>query len=265
MAGKRERISLKRTDKPNLLKRENFELEEEVYDVIEKAKEILDIGSSTETIVTTGEGVELEVEDYAKKLCEVDWRTFILKPLQRRQVDLATVTEKLKEIRNKQVVENVNPEIGNLQKKLLFNGLRGFDLKIVHESLSEDSYSWSHEQQFLSDEEMNKEDQCSEEFSKQKSFKGNLGVSFSGFGAKVGGGYTKTKKTNEQNLKRNSLKTTMAVFRKAVWCRKNLFNVKIGLDSDTKEYIRTNVDKPSFVSDFLGKFGTTVYSGLIKV
>ena len=53
MAGPRKKIDIKRADKPKLLKKEYFELEDEVYDVIERAKEILEIGSNEEITVTT--------------------------------------------------------------------------------------------------------------------------------------------------------------------------------------------------------------------
>ena len=144
MAGQRDRIILKRADKPNLLKREYFELAEDVYDVIEKAREILEIGSNEEIKVTTGEGLELKEEDYDKKLCETEWRMFILKPLPRRQracnahahTMQRALTETMKEIRNKKVVENVDLENCNVQKKLLHGGLRGFHLKIIPDSLT---------------------------------------------------------------------------------------------------------------------------------
>ena len=257
MAGPRKKIDIKRADKPKLLKKEYFELEDEVYDVIERAKEILEIGSNEEITVTTEKGLEIKEEDYDKKLCEIDWKTFILKPLPRRQAKF-TMQQAVKDIKVLKINETENEEISILQKKFLYNGLKGFNLKIVPESLSFESFSWSHEQQFLSDEEMRKEDQSSEEISKNKLFKGDLGASFAGFGGTMGGEYNSASNTKEQHSQRKSRKTSTAVFRRAVWCRRNIFNVRITLDNDTKEYIRHNVEKPSFASDFRKKY---VYSG----
>ena len=191
MAGQRTRIDIKRADAPNNLIRKSFELEEEVYDVIQKAKQTLKIESNEEIEVTTGEGLKLKHEDYAKKLCEVEWRSFILKPLPKIKQAGFTLPQAVSAAVKKNN-ENDNEEIRILQKKFLYNGLKGFDLKIVPESLSSESFSWSHEQQFLSDEEMSKEDQSSEEIAKNKSFKGNLGASFSGVGLKIGGEYNRS-------------------------------------------------------------------------
>ena len=111
-----------------------------------------------------------------------------MKPLPRRgEISLQRVAEMVKNSEDKSLSATEKEEIRIVQKMFLHDGMRGFNLQIVPESFSNKSRSWSYEQQFSSEMEMNKKDQCSEEFSKQKSFKGNLGIGFSGFEAKLGG------------------------------------------------------------------------------
>ena len=151
-------------------------------------------------------------------------------------------------------------EIRVLQQKFSDNGLKGFHVEIVPESLSVERYSFPYVQHFSSEEEMIMEDQTVKEISnaREKYLKGDFGLGFSRFGEiiRFGNISSKAKTKNTDRM------TNTAVYRKAVWCLRNHFRVRMKLDAETKKYIKTNMDKRSFAKDFFKKYGSNVYAGL---
>ena len=80
MSDHKRRFTLKRADKPNLMKRLSFDCDKEVYDVIEKAKEILKIALDEETTVTTDDQTTLQEKDFELRIGDISWKSFILTP-----------------------------------------------------------------------------------------------------------------------------------------------------------------------------------------
>ena len=80
MSDHKRRFTLKRADKPNLMKRLSFDCDKEVYDVIEKAKEILKIAPDEETTVTTDDQTTLQEKDFELRIGDISWKSFILTP-----------------------------------------------------------------------------------------------------------------------------------------------------------------------------------------
>ena len=80
MSDHKRRFTLKRADKPNLIKRLSFDCDKEVYDVIEKAKEILKISPDEETSVTTDDQTNLQEKDFELRIGDISWKSFILTP-----------------------------------------------------------------------------------------------------------------------------------------------------------------------------------------
>ena len=80
MSDHKRRFTLKRADKPNLIKRLSFDCDKEVYDVIEKAKEILKIAPDEETSVTTDDQTTLQEKDFELRIGDISWKSFILTP-----------------------------------------------------------------------------------------------------------------------------------------------------------------------------------------
>ena len=80
MSDHKRRFTIKRADKPNLLKRLSFDCDKEVYDVIEKAKEILKISSDEETTVITDDKTTLLEKDFELRIGDISWKSFILTP-----------------------------------------------------------------------------------------------------------------------------------------------------------------------------------------
>ena len=80
MSDHKRRFTLKRADKPNLIKRLSFDCNKEVYDVIEKAKEILKIAPDEETSVTTDDQTTLQEKDFELRIGDISWKSFILTP-----------------------------------------------------------------------------------------------------------------------------------------------------------------------------------------